>query len=287
MSDYEPTDSESDYEENEKILLQNVRRGNRGKYDSTDESEQEVFNVRPDEDDSDDDEDEMELADSDIEGQEDEDDLPNENAWGKKRRNYYSTDFIDPDYGELDEKNARRAELEEEEASRLYLKFSGTVDNDDFYFDASKKDPTEKVDNLVDKKMNTDTSKLNEREKRNLLKSENPEFIGIMEDFKYKMEIQKNFLEPVLNKYRLGQIPKSSGLEFVQTFDRLISNYFVNITAYLLLKADKTNLNNHPIIKRLIQYRDRLQKLCEIFDEVMKEKIQNLIKEVCNFEILM
>ena len=40
------------------------------------------------------------MSDSDIEGKGDEDDdLPDVRAWGKKRKNYYSTDYVDQDYG--------------------------------------------------------------------------------------------------------------------------------------------------------------------------------------------
>lgn len=38
-------------------------------------------------------------ADSDIEGMDDDDKLPDSKAWGKKKKDYYYTDYVDQDYG--------------------------------------------------------------------------------------------------------------------------------------------------------------------------------------------
>lgn len=37
--------------------------------------------------------------DSDIEGKEDDFHLPDQRAWGKTKKNYYNTDYVDQDYG--------------------------------------------------------------------------------------------------------------------------------------------------------------------------------------------
>jgi U3 small nucleolar RNA-associated protein 3 len=92
-SDYDPSDSDEDYTENEKILLKKVR--NRHSKDS--DSEDEVFGVDSGSDD--DNEDQSDIALSDVEGQEDKDELPDVRAWGKDKRKFYSTDYVDPDYG--------------------------------------------------------------------------------------------------------------------------------------------------------------------------------------------
>lgn len=57
-----------------------------------DESEREAEDSEDDQDLKD------ELADSDIDGME-EDDLPNIKAWGKNKRLYYNTDYVDDDHG--------------------------------------------------------------------------------------------------------------------------------------------------------------------------------------------
>lgn len=46
---------------------------------------------------------------------------------------------------------------------------------------------------------------------------------------------------------------------------------------YLLLKASKINLKNHPIIKRLFQYRQHLSQMDGVYEEVIKPQLEMLI----------
>lgn len=93
----------------------------------------EILAVRSEDEDSNSD-DKSELAVSDIEGQED-DDLPDIRAWGKDRRQYYKTDYVDPDYGGFQGKDAHLAELEEEEARNLQKQLAEQLDDADFSLD--------------------------------------------------------------------------------------------------------------------------------------------------------
>lgn len=72
-----------------------------------------------------------------MEGQEDQDNIPDIRAWGKDKRKFYSTDYVDPDYGGFQGKDAHLAELEEEEARNLQLQLAQQLDDDDFTLDIS------------------------------------------------------------------------------------------------------------------------------------------------------
>lgn len=74
------------------------------------------------------------MAISDIEGQDD-DNLPDIRAWGKDKRKYYKTDYVDPDYGGFQGKDAHLAELEEEEARKLQKQLAQQLDDADFSLD--------------------------------------------------------------------------------------------------------------------------------------------------------
>jgi U3 small nucleolar RNA-associated protein 3 len=95
----------------------------------------EVFGVDSGTDD--DNEDQSDIALSDVEGQEDKDELPDVRAWGKDKRKFYSTDYVDPDYGGFQGKDAHLAELEEEEARNLQQQLAQHLDDDDFCLDVS------------------------------------------------------------------------------------------------------------------------------------------------------
>lgn len=95
----------------------------------------EVLAVRSADEDSDSEsDDKSDLAVSDIEGQED-DDLPDVRAWGKDKRKYYQTDYVDPDYGGFQGKDAQLAEFEEEEARNLQKRLAQEMDDADFSLD--------------------------------------------------------------------------------------------------------------------------------------------------------
>ncbi|XP_028146545.1 something about silencing protein 10 [Diabrotica virgifera virgifera] len=273
--DYSASDSDDDYTENERILLNKVR--NRGKKFSDDE--QEVFGVGGDEseDNEDDDGDGSDLALSDVEGQED-DNLPDTRAWGKDKRKFYQTDYVDGDYGGFQGKDAQLAELEEEEARNLQKQLAQHLDDDDFGLDifAKKADEDDKQNEEIIK---TDISKLSKRQKLQIMQKESPEFFNLVQDFQNKMAVVTSHLHPVLKKAETGDIPQCKAVDFVQFKYELILNYCTNIYMYLLLKSSKVNVQNHPLIKRLYQYRQLLLKLEPVYEDVIKPQIELILNE--------
>lgn len=83
---------------------------------------------------SEDEQNDSDLAVSDLE-QDDRDSLPDVRAWGKDKRKFYSTDYVDPDYGGFQGNDASLAELEEEEAKNLQKQLIEELDDNDFSLD--------------------------------------------------------------------------------------------------------------------------------------------------------
>jgi len=86
----------------------------------------EVLGVRS-ESESDSDE-KSDIALSDVEGQDDDDDLPDARAWGREKKKYYGTDYVDQDYGGFQGKDAFAAEAEQEEAKVLQQQLMEQLD---------------------------------------------------------------------------------------------------------------------------------------------------------------
>lgn len=275
QDNYEPSDSENDYSTNEKKIMDKLRK--RKHHDS--ESEDEVYAFSESDEDSEAKND-LGIADSDVEGQEKSDDeLPDSKAWGKKKRSYYSTDYVDEDYGGFgdDEEDAL---MEEEEAKNIQKRLIEQLGEDDFTLDFINKEAakTEKGDTLI----KSDISQMSKRQKLQLLEKESPEFSGLIDDFKSKLTVAKDDLHPVLELVKGGKLPNCSASKFVKTNYDLILNYCTNISFYLLLKSQKINIQNHPVIKRLYQYRQMLQKMEPIYLEVIKPQIDKLLNAVKN-----
>lgn len=53
----------------------------------------------------------------------------------------------------------------------------------------------------------------------------------------------------------------------------------MNIYMYLYLKSTKANVHNHPVIKRLFQYRQLLLQLEPVFEEIVKPQIELILEE--------
>lgn len=107
---YEPSDSEDEYSQQEKMLLEKARSSSSKSKTSKkmavldlplydDEDEEHEYDRKGGEEEDGEDEDDDVNMDSDIEGKDEEFDLPDQRAWGKTRKNYYNTDYVDQDYG--------------------------------------------------------------------------------------------------------------------------------------------------------------------------------------------
>lgn len=123
------TDSEEEYTETEKKLLEKVRKQRTTEnFDSDDE----VYGLQDDSEEEDDQQDSME---SDIEGMQEDYDMPNDRAWGNKAKAFYSSDFKYTDFASAPQKDLVNADLEEEEGKRLHLRSMGqhlALDGSDF-----------------------------------------------------------------------------------------------------------------------------------------------------------
>ncbi|CAD0201266.1 unnamed protein product [Chrysodeixis includens] len=272
---YEPSDSD-EYTPQEKKLLDKVRK----RKHNESESEEEVYGFS-ESDDSDNEKEDLGIADSDVEGQEksDDDDLPDSKAWGKKKRSYYATDYVDEDYGGFGN-DEEAALMEEEEAKNIQKRLLEQLGDEDFTLDFF----TKQVADVEDKEtvIKSDLSQMSKRQKLQLLEKESPEFAGLIDDFKTKLTVAKDDLHPLLELVKDGKLPTCPASKFVKTNYDLILNYCTNISFYLLLKSQRINIQNHPVIKRLYQYRQMLNKMEPIYLEVIKPQIDKILQAVKN-----
>ncbi|KAG4074424.1 hypothetical protein HA402_000403 [Bradysia odoriphaga] len=275
---YEPSDSEDDYNEREKQLLKKVR--NRKKRDTDDNIAVLGFDEEKDEDEDDDDFDDKFEGESDFEDERD-DGIPDARAWGKKRKDFYSTDFVDPDYSSFNDKEAELAEQEEIESKAIQLRLAQQLNEADFTLNvygtaaSSEKDETEAKTHLK-----SDLSDLSHRQKVQLFKKDSPEFEGLVQDFQQHLEESQSLLEPILDYVEKNKLPSLPIFEFVATKNNLILTYCSNVSFYLVLKAQRSSIKNHPLVKRLVQMRQLLQQLQEKYDRVIKPQLEKFLQDI-------
>lgn len=216
---------------------------------------------------------------SDIEDEED--GLPDVKAWGKKKSTYYHTDFVDEDYAGITEDAAELARLEEQEARALQKRLVEQLDEEDFgldLFQLPKEDTAE-----VSEKISKDFSKLSKREKLKLLSKDSAELLELIDDFKAKMVELRDTILPLSKLVDSGKITSLPAIEYVSLKRRLILQYCTNITFYMILKAKRVPVANHPVIKRLISFRNLLKQL-EPVDKRLASEVNILLVKLSRGE---
>lgn len=271
-NNYEASDSENEYTERQKSLLKKVRKGR--KHDG--DSEEEIYAF-----DDNDSEPEKFEAESDFdEPADDGDDLPDDRAWGKKKSAFYNTDFQDKDYRGYTEREEEIANQEQAEALQIQKRLANELNESDFNLDMfvlpeQQQEPEE----LSIRKTKTDLSDLSRKQKLALFKAEAPEFDGLVQDFEERFTESKDILIPSLELLKSVDFPNHPLVEFVESRNQLIINYCTNISFYLMLKAKRVKVRNHPLVKRLIQFRQLICQLDDIYEYVVKPQLEVLLSE--------
>ncbi|KFV49025.1 Something about silencing protein 10, partial [Gavia stellata] len=110
-----------------------------------------------------------------------------------------------------------------------------------------------------------------------LLKQESPELLQLIEDFEVKLMELKDELHPLLQMVKNGTIPQGKGSRYLQTKYHLYLNYCANISFYLVLKSKRMPVHSHPIIERLVAYRNTINDLA-VIDQKLSSQVRMLLK---------
>ncbi len=176
-------------------------------------------------------------------------------AWGRSKRAFYSTDYVDPELTGSSEEE--EAEMEEREALTLQQRMAATLDEDDF--DISKEEEEEEgeeVERGKEEVVIRDLSKLSREEKIAILEKDSPELFELLEEFRSKFSEAVDTLYPLVQTSRKDPDRFSAqGAEFLEIKLHLFLCYCLNIMFYLRLKSCKSPVLNHPVIARIVQIR--------------------------------
>ncbi|XP_050977983.1 something about silencing protein 10 [Labeo rohita] len=221
--------------------------------DDDDEAEEEVQ--------EEDNEEETDME-SDLEGKQD-DDLPNDLAWGNKKKIFYDSDYITKKGKSLEDMEAEDKE-EEEEAKKIQSRLVANLSEEDYDLNMLEEFAAEaEVEKEVEKegRIVKDLKTMSQKEKLKLLKKESPELLELIQDFKAKLTELRDEVQPLLEMVKDGRIPPGKGAEYLKTKQQLYLNYCTNISFYLVLKAKRIPAHNHPVIERLLTYRNLINEL--------------------------
>ncbi|XP_026163754.1 something about silencing protein 10 isoform X2 [Mastacembelus armatus] len=199
---------------------------------------------------------------SDLEEKKDED-LPNEMAWGTKKKMFYDSDYV-ANKGKSKEDLEAEEQEEEEEAKNIQKRLAANLSEEDYdlnFFQEFAVEKDEKKTAEKEERIVKDLQQMSQKEKMKLLKKESPELLELIQDFKAKLSELKDELQPLVQMVKDGKIPPGKGADYLKTKQQLYLNYCTNISFYLVLKAKRIPAHNHPVIERLLTYRNLINDL--------------------------
>ncbi|XP_070758456.1 something about silencing protein 10 [Enoplosus armatus] len=200
-----------------------------------------------------------------------EEDLPNEMAWGTKKKMFYDTDYVTTK-GKLQEELEAEEQEEEEEAKNIQKRLAANLSEEDYdlnffqEFAVEEKDENKTVEK--EERIVKDLKQMSQKEKMKLLKKESPELLELIQDFKAKLTELKDELQPLVQMVEDRKIPPGKGADYLKTKQQLYLNYCTNISFYLVLKAKRIPAHNHPVIERLLTYRNLINELGPVDDRL-------------------
>ncbi|XP_029908049.1 something about silencing protein 10 [Myripristis murdjan] len=202
---------------------------------------------------------------SDLEGKRD-DDLPNEMAWGNRKKMFYDSDYVAAK-GKTQEELEAEDQEEEEEAKNIQKRLAASMTEEDYdlsFFQDFTEESKDEEKRVEKERIVKDLKQMSQKEKMKLLKKESPELLELIQDFKAKLAELKDELQPLTKMVKEGQIPPGKGADYLQTKQQLYLNYLTNISFYLVLKAKRIPAHNHPVIERLLTYRNLINELSAV-----------------------
>ncbi|XP_062480950.1 something about silencing protein 10 isoform X2 [Pezoporus occidentalis] len=219
---------------------------------------------------------------SDLEEHHQDTKLPHELSWGQRKHLYYDTD-----YGSDAQAKGKRSqqevdaeeEEEEQEAQVIQRRLVQDLGEDDYGLDVFQGylADQQKTHDSKGQKIDKDLQALSKKEQLKLLKQESPELLHLIEDFEVKLMELKDELHPLLQMVKNGTIPQGKGSRYLQTKCHLYLNYCANISFYLVLKSKRMPVHNHPVIERLVAYRNIINDLA-VIDQKLSSQVRMLLK---------
>ncbi|XP_068831473.1 something about silencing protein 10 [Capricornis sumatraensis] len=199
-------------------------------------------------------------------------------SWGQRKKLYYDTDYGFKSRGRQSQQEVEEEEREEEaEAQLIQRRLAQALQEDDFgvsWVEAFAK-PVPQV-NEAETRVVKDLAKVSVKEKLKMLRKESPELLELIDDLKVKLTEMKDELEPLLQLVEQKIIPPGKGSQYLRTKYNLYLNYCSNISFYLILKARRVPVHGHPVIERLVTYRNLINKL-SVVDQKLSSEIRHLL----------
>ncbi|CAI9108666.1 OLC1v1008329C1 [Oldenlandia corymbosa var. corymbosa] len=226
----------------------------------------------------------------------DEEEEDKHKLWGRRKKDYYDAEAQSSDDDEV-------AAEEEAEAMRLQREKEKTLTADDYGLEddndtESDQEPTfeeslthgkplskakaskaaEDDGTITYEEIKKDLNDLTREEQMDVVLSSAPELVGLLTELGDTVEQLENRVNPLLVKIREADKATKGGLQFVEMKQQLLLSYCQAITFYLLLKSEGQPVRDHPVISRLVEIKNLLDKMKEL-DKYLPPHLEDTLQE--------
>ncbi|KAI3794700.1 hypothetical protein L1987_37333 [Smallanthus sonchifolius] len=216
-----------------------------------------------------------------------EDDEKKSVAWGRSKNIYYENDEgeSDDEEGEEEEKEVLRLQNEK---TKLYSNVDYGLEDD------SEEEPTfenlskgkgrskatvghdaeDETDTEVVKK---DPNALSKEEQMDIVYNSAPELVGLLSELNEAVDQLETKVDPILSKLKEEKNINQNGIQYMEVKKQLLLSYCQAITFYLLLKSEGHLVRDHPVLARIVEIKNLLDKMKPL-DENLSFDIEDFLK---------
>ncbi|KAJ0703356.1 putative sas10 domain-containing protein [Helianthus annuus] len=274
--------------------------------DSDEDNDQHVFELEDDSDDEDEDEDEddseedtgfaakiakqqkslkAKLGGAEDETQDDvEDDERKPVAWGRGKNIYYGRDTGDSSEEEQEEEIRRQLTEKEKKYSNADLGLEDDSEEEPTFENLSKGKGRSKATVGHDAQDETDTevvtkdpNALSKEEQMEVVYNSAPELVGLLSELSEAVNQLETKIDPILSKLKEVKNINKNGVQYMEVKKQLLLSYCQAISFYLLLKSEGHPVRDHPVLARIVEIKNLLDKMKPL-DENLSSDIEDFLK---------
>ncbi|XP_027356051.1 neuroguidin [Abrus precatorius] len=106
---------------------------------------------------------------------------------------------------------------------------------------------------------------------------EAPQLAVLLKEMKEGLDAVRRKIQSLTAKVKEGQYPTADGFSYLEAKNMLLLNYCQSLVYYLLRKAKGLSIEDHPVVRSIVEIRLYLEKIRSI-DKKQQYQIQKLMK---------